>query len=239
MTTAHRPTWHPAIGRAESGGFYRLNAPRHQGRTTQVSYTTLKYRQRGQNAPEEIARRDLRQELENREQAHTDAIEHTKKREGVLDARENVLTENAAPAQLALDDAELAQFAMDRDVSDDEESDDEDMSDSSDEDDEEAELMRELEKIKAEREAQRQAEAERKAAEDARRREEEIAVGNPQLGDVRLGGARGSFSVKQRWNDDVIFRHQARDEDVAPKKRFVNDTIRSDFHRKFMSRFIK
>lgn len=44
--------------------------------------------------------------------------------------------------------------------------------------------------------------------------------------------------VKRRWNDDVVFKNCARTE---PEKNttFINDCIRSDFHRKFMDKYIK
>ena len=48
----------------------------------------------------------------------------------------------------------------------------------------------------------------------------------------------GSFAVKRRWDDDVVFKNQARE----PKKegrRFINDTVRNDFNRKFLSKYIK
>ena len=41
-----------------------------------------------------------------------------------------------------------------------------------------------------------------------------------------------------RWDDDVVFKNQARE----PKKearRFINDTVRNDFHRKFLQRYVK
>jgi hypothetical protein len=41
-----------------------------------------------------------------------------------------------------------------------------------------------------------------------------------------------------RWDDDVVFKNQARGETKTPK-RFINDTIRSDFHRKFLHRYMK
>ena len=41
-----------------------------------------------------------------------------------------------------------------------------------------------------------------------------------------------------RWDDDVVFKNQARDEPQV-KKRFINDTIRNDFHRKFLTKFIQ
>ena len=43
----------------------------------------------------------------------------------------------------------------------------------------------------------------------------------------------GSFAVKRRWDDDLIFKNQASgiDIDGKPKKEFVNDLLRTDFHR--------
>lgn len=51
-------------------------------------------------------------------------------------------------------------------------------------------------------------------------------------------GMESEFSVKRRWDDDVIFKNQAKGVDEKPKKRFINDVLRSDFHRKFMSKYI-
>ena len=106
--------------------------------------------------------------------------------------------------------------------------------DEDDEDDDELELQRELERIKEER-----------AAAQARKEQEESAMlelgkkdsalkGNPLLD---LEGA-GSAKMKRRWNDDVVFRNQTRGEPEV-KKRFINDTIRNDFHRSFLKKFIK
>lgn len=44
--------------------------------------------------------------------------------------------------------------------------------------------------------------------------------------------------VVRRWDDDVVFKNQSRDEPTL-KKRFVNDVTRSDFHRSFMKKYIK
>lgn len=41
-----------------------------------------------------------------------------------------------------------------------------------------------------------------------------------------------------RWDDDVVFKNQARGETKTPK-RFINDTIRNDFHRKFLQKYMK
>ena len=61
--------------------------------------------------------------------------------------------------------------------------------------------------------------------------------GNPLL----QGGsaaAGGSSKLKRRWDDDVVFRNQARNEPET-KRRFINDTIRNDFHRRFLNKFIQ
>lgn len=38
----------------------------------------------------------------------------------------------------------------------------------------------------------------------------------------------------QRWDDDVVFKNQARGTEDKKKKEFVNDLLRSDFHKRFM-----
>ena len=96
-----------------------------------------------------------------------------------------------------------------------------------DEDDTEA-LLRELEKIKQEREAEKQ----RKLEEEQRQKYEKSVSANPLI-------ASPSFAVKRRWDDDVVFKNQASSVVDKPSKRFINDTLRSDFHRKFLNRYIK
>ena len=79
-------------------------------------------------------------------------------------------------------------------------------------------------------------------------RETEIATGNPLLnlqaalgqspstpGTPASSTASTTFAVKRRWDDDLIFKNQAAGVDDKPKKgEFVNDLLRSEFHKKFM-----
>ena len=53
-----------------------------------------------------------------------------------------------------------------------------------------------------------------------------------------MSGVGDSYSLKKRWNEETVFKNQAR---TAPKekKRFINDTVRSDFHRRFLNRFVQ
>ena len=45
--------------------------------------------------------------------------------------------------------------------------------------------------------------------------------------------------MKRRWNDDVVFKNQARDEPEKKKASFINDTIRNDFHKSFLKKYVK
>lgn len=126
---------------------------------------------------------------------------------------------------------------------------DNDSSDSdSDSDDDDAALLAELQKIKQERlqeTARRDAE---KKQEDERIRMENILSGNPLInyepGTAASAAGRSSglgsadLKIKRRWDDDVVFKNCARS---APDKKthFVNDALRSDFHKKFMDKYIK
>lgn len=128
----------------------------------------------------------------------------------------------------------------------DEESEDEDDYDDDSEDEAEI-LQRELQKIEQER-------AERLAREQEALRQEEIAHSNPLLnnGDTNNNNnnnnnnnhSNGGPQFKQKWYDDAIFQNQAkgipvRPEDEAASKGFINDALRSDFHTKFMNKYIR
>lgn len=68
-------------------------------------------------------------------------------------------------------------------------------------------------------------------------------MGNPLLRDEMAASTgadnrKKSATLKRRWDDDTVFRNQARDEPKR-EKRFINDTIRSDFHKRFLNRYIK
>ena len=98
--------------------------------------------------------------------------------------------------------------------------------------DDEADLLAELERIRKERAEEA---SQRKREEDVEKEtqlREEVARGNPLLNQA------ASFQITRRWDDDVVFKNQSRGEPKA-QKRFINDTIRNDFHKRFLTRYIK
>lgn len=236
MTTAHRPTWAPAKGHEEQGGM-RIYAPsRMQSVKDLPGQTKLKFRQPGQNTVEDLEHGDLRSKLEEKERKHylkTKSTNFEEEREDDL----RLLETGAAPDGSgggAAQHRTLVPKAIDADDEDD--ADDADSSDDS-EDDDEAELMAELDRIKRERAE----EAARKAGEAAAKAEaeeqKELLRGNPLLQE-KLAAQDPSFALKRRWDDDVVFRNQTRGEPKATK-RFINDTIRNDFHRRFLDRYVR
>ncbi|ODA82570.1 hypothetical protein RJ55_01077 [Drechmeria coniospora] len=238
MTTAHRPTFDPARGKEA------LRGPAYHQRLL-PAHTQLKFRKAGQGGDaDDEPERDLAAELLAAEAAY-----YAKKNGGVpppVADDQDAHAESAADAKRTLppgaygdDEEDLSAKRrrileetreMDADDSSDEE---EDSDDDSDDDDDDAELQRELERVRREREEKRKREEEERAKEDEEAREKHIAYGNPLLN-------KQDFTMKRRWDDDVVFKNQARGtEDRGKKKEFVNDLLRSDFHRKFMNKYVR
>jgi len=102
-------------------------------------------------------------------------------------------------------------------------------SDSSDSSDDEAELMQELERVKREREEVK----ERQRAEEDRQRAE---IRSEEL--LRSSASAPGYALQKKWTEETVFRNQCHGE-PKPKPRFINDTVRSDFHKKFLSRYVQ
>ncbi|KAG8862588.1 hypothetical protein FRB96_001145 [Tulasnella sp. 330] len=252
MSTAHRPTWDPAQGKDIKTGSRQFSA------RDMASQTKLKFRQAGQSSTSEVSRRDLRVELLA---AEADAREKKRKAEGrPLDApvkAAGMIESGDLEDDEANKRRKLLQEAIALDKDDEsgdeknEEDQDKDDSDDDDDDDEDdtAELLRELEKIKRERAAEKERQEQEQNAKTAVDREAEIATSNPLLnlaaalgqtpGGASVASTTGTFAVKRRWDDDLIFKNQAMDTNGKPGGQFVNDLLRTEFHKKFMAKFIK
>ena len=120
--------------------------------------------------------------------------------------------------------------------------DDDDDDDDEDEDDIAA-LKEELARIKKERAAEAARIEEQKRIEEEKIRTENILRGNPLLNPAsKTQTAATEFRVKRRWDDDVVFKNCAKGDGSGGEKRlaqFVNDSLRSEFHRRFMDKYIK
>ncbi|KFL61208.1 pre-mRNA-splicing factor cwc15 [Trichophyton rubrum CBS 118892] len=221
MTTAHRPTFDPARGKEAQRGpaYHQRLLPAH---------THLKVRQPGQGgaADAQPETRDLRAELLKAEAAHFAKLKGGPGPSNA-DAEPSVPKRQleSAPEQddIADEDPQAKRRRIleeTRDIDADSDGGDSDSSeeDSDDEEDETAELMRELEKIKRERAEQREREEQEQAAKEQEKREIEIARGNPLLNPQ-------DFNIKRRWDDDVIFKNQARGTENKGDKEFVNVSL--------------
>ncbi|CAF1461582.1 unnamed protein product [Adineta steineri] len=132
-----------------------------------------------------------------------------------------------------------------RSMNNEEEEDDNDDDDDDDDEDDTAELMAELARIKKERATETARLEQLKRVEEEKIRTENILKGNPLLNPSTKVAAQPStteFRVKRRWDDDVVFKNCAKADGSSGEKRvaqFVNDSLRSEFHRRFMDKYIK
>lgn len=181
-----------------------------------------------------MRQRDFRKELEERE-SKSSSSSSSKSIPAVV--RRAIEANTVAAKKPKLDQIPAANLDQDDPVDDDDSS-------SSDEesDDDTAALLEELNKIKRER-AQEAAKKEvEKKQEDERIRMENILSGNPLLSyssGNKPGQSTENLKVKRRWDDDVVFKNCARTEPDKKGSLFINDSLRSEFHKKFMEKYIK
>jgi protein CWC15 len=228
MSTAHRPTWNSALGSDSQGGSLRgpvsISVSSRDANVT----ASLNYRKKGQGLPEEQKVRNFREELETKEKR----IQEKKRVERPDSAKSIEDEEHSKRRRLEPSKKEPEFNPADKDDTD-SSNDEDDDDDNSESDSEEAELLREYEKITKEREEeQKRLEQERKNI-DVQAKAQGILRGNPLL-----NPDRDDFNIKKKWYEDVVFKHQARHEPVK-KQRFINDTTRNDFHRKFLGKYVK
>lgn len=248
MTTSHRPTLESRKGRD-------LQATSIVHSRKVAAHRQLKYRKIGNDQEEGtlLDERDakakvdeLKNELLERERAHYKQIKGDD-----YDYKDRQLTieDKKVDNGTAESESESYQDKMKRvaqetenldDSSDDEENDDhqddsgangdddesvnESSSDEDDDSDEEAELLRELEKIKKER-------AEAQSQRDLKEKQESAINSNPLLNPNK--------PIKKNWRQDKIFNYKNNSEKRKTDDDYVNDLLRSDFHQKFLNKYVK
>jgi protein CWC15 len=266
--SSHRPTYRPAKAIENAGGYKRWVPTTAVSSKALPGYLTLKTRQPGQNTREEVAGRDLKHELKERESKLSNNNIITSS--SIIEEEQEQQPFISSPLQQKASEEKNIRVITDSDEEDDHlaSSDDELPDDDKhknnaeegeveetddDDDDSDVELERELERIRKEREE----EALRKKKEEEERlaKEEtfELLTSNPLLRPVfdkneengddtssvySDASSISSIGLKRKWDEDTVFKNQARDEPQT-KKRFINDTIRSDFHKRFLEKYIK
>lgn len=221
MTTAARPTFEPARGgRGKGEGDLSALSKQYSSRDL-PSHNKLKRRQAGQDSVDEVREKDFKRDLEERErQAARDRTKDRGSRGITESSSKRSRLDQIPPANLDADDP------VDDDDSDD--------SNESDDEDDTAELLAELQRIKKERAQEEARKEQEKKIEEERIRTENILQGNPLL------QPSSNFQVKRRWDDDVVFKNCAKGIPEKGKEgKFINDTLRSEFHKKFMNKYIK
>ncbi|XP_065644433.1 spliceosome-associated protein CWC15 homolog isoform X2 [Hydra vulgaris] len=220
MTTAARPTFDPARGGTQkSEGNLSVLSKQYSSRDL-PSHTKLKTRQTGQDTTEELRSRDFKRDLTDRERAARESKKSRPENLSSSSSSKRPRVEQISTANLDADDP----------------LDDEEGSDDSDEDDT-AELLAELQRIKRDRAEELMKKEQEKRQEEERIRTENLLTGNPLLQNNQQ--MTGDFNVKRRWDDDVVFKNCAKDDDKPKNKGFINDTLRSEFHKRFMDKYVK
>lgn len=203
-------------------------------------------RQTGQGTVEDLKKKDFKRELEERERLAALEKDGNKRTLDCIDSGNGnnirtAITSGGSSSSLPNSKKPRIEYQnysqLDADEKLDSDSDEEDNaelnSDDDSEDDDQA-LLAELNRIKQERAAEELKREEERRIQENKIRMENILAGNPLLN----SGKSSDFKVKRRWDDDVVFKNCAKGESLE-KKSFINDTLRSEFHKKFMEKYIK
>merc|ERR1719400_424203 len=188
-----------------------------------ASHTKLKYRKEGQGTYKEHKDKDFRGDLEERERlALRERTKERARRDGksVPDSPPPVKKSRTEAVTMATLDADDPVDSSD--------------SEDDDSDDDTAVLMAELNKIKSEKARD---EAEKEAGK--REEEEKIMTGNPLLKEKYSETGKTDMKIKKRWDDDVVFKNCSRAEPDNRDAHFINDSLRNEFHKRFMDKYIK
>nr|CAG4651481.1 EOG090X0IT3 [Simocephalus serrulatus]SVE94619.1 EOG090X0IT3 [Simocephalus serrulatus] len=227
MTTASRPTFAPATGGQGRGETSLSSMSKQYSSRDLASHTKLKYRDIGQGSSEEVRNKDLKRDLEEREKSYKDKVDRRE--------RERPLRSVSSTTPALKKTRVEPSGNLDADDPIEDESDD--STDDEDEDDT-AELMAELQRIKGERAAEMAKKEMEQKQEEERIRMENILSGNPLL-NYSGKAPKTDMRVKRRWDDDVVFKNCSRAEPERKEITFINDSLRSEFHKKFMDKYIK
>lgn len=254
----------PAVGGGNRGETNLSGMSKQYSARDMPANKTLKYREKGQSTQEELKMKDregMRRELEERERSNRDKQPSQRSSSDLKritsSSSSTSATSRSKPTETNIDADDPLDESSDEEETTttkrsqpksrfeevEEEEDDDDNDDDDDDEDDTAELMAELARIKRERAAEAARLEQQKRQEEERIRMENILKGNPLLNNNTSKNTQSNdFRVKRRWDDDVVFKNCAKADGPSGEKRvarFVNDSLRSEFHRRFMDKYIK
>ncbi|KAG0724793.1 Protein CWC15 [Chionoecetes opilio] len=251
LDNAARPTFEPAKGGMGRGERDLSALSKQYSARDLASHTRLKYRDHGQNTTEELRNRDFRRELEDRERAtvrdkRTGGSSSSSGGgggggSGSSSSTNNAIRESASASSSSSSSSKkprLDQIAPSNLDADDPQDDDDDGGSDSDDSDDEATLFAELERIRRERAEEDARKQQERQEQEERIRMENIISGNPLL-NLAAAPKAADMKVKKRWDDDVVFKNCAASEPDKTEQAFINDSLRSEFHKRFMEKYVK
>lgn len=249
MSGAHRPTWTASIG-GDGLKDGANSAPTFQYSSRDLpSHKKLKYRMDKKNENNKIS--EANKQIEPVNQIKDAEMDENESKEETIDQINLEETESInqikddIDADTDIEEEENEQNDQENDNhatlkdSKTEDSINKPIQDNTDFDDDTEELLRELERIKKEREAQKMAENHKKQI--------QLQTANPLMNLSRQDDSSPSSSLllqssKRKWTEETIFKNQAKgisSSSNSDEKRFINDTVRNDFHKKFMARYVR
>ncbi|GAW79364.1 hypothetical protein, conserved [Plasmodium gonderi] len=260
MTTAHRPTWYNAIGGENQGGNRKVSQTAKVCSRDMPSHTKMKMRDLSDYMEEkEVLKKNLIQlengitsEEKNNNSKKIVAIENIKKATNheytnpFPEDEDDEVEEEWKTRNRRRDIKEKkkltkrsekrhGQVGSQSDSEPDSQSDSE--PDSQSDDEEEKELLRELENLKREKlEKQR---LEKQEQELMKSKKNNVLTNNPliNLEDNSDDDEQSkNIARKRKWTDEAIFRNTC--EKKGKKSTFINDTVRTSFHKKFLFKYI-
>lgn len=243
MTTAGRPTFESARGGAHQGA--RLYVPSQKySKLDLPGHLVLKERHVDPDAPAEPDVHALTARLLAEDDAVPRALPPPAPL-AVKDREDEDKEEESGGGTVG--GTKRPAPSLDADDSDDDDDEDDDNNKNSDDDDDEDDdedeteaLLAELERIKQERQAEQAREKEAEAARVKAEAVEDAATSNPLLAGLVPGTASAppSAVMRKKWYEETVFKNQSRGE-PEQRKRFINDTVRNDFHLRFLHRYFK
>jgi protein CWC15 len=236
MSTAHKPTWAPAMGHAEQGGNRLFFASNSISAKDQPGNNRLKRRHVGQGCLLEQNELMLNNSLiineanHQSKKARINVIQNKTTVSAEIDKclpiesvqKSNYIKSRSPIPQRALVTNPLYELSTPK-------------YNDYPSDDEESILLLELNRIKLLRDKNLNNESKTSPTSDTT--VEVVAQGNV-LRNLAFDDPSKQLDIGRNWDEDVLFKNQSRLKSTLQKK-FINDTVRSDHHINFMNRYVK